>query len=60
MLVDGQFIKEPPPKIGVYHTPNGNRGKATPEEVFVQDLMLGHMPYTTSFWKQLVSKVLAV
>lgn len=60
MLIDGEFIKEPPPKIGVYYTPDGNRGNATAEEHFIQDVLLGHMPYTTSFWKQLVAKVLAV
>jgi hypothetical protein len=39
MLRDGQFIKEPPIKIGVYYNP-GTQQQPTPEDEFVQDLIL--------------------
>lgn len=60
MLVDGEFIKEPPPKIGAHYARDVYKRNVSAEEHFIQDVLLGHMPYTTSFWKQLVAKVLAV
>lgn len=60
MLVNGKFVKEPPPRIGVHYARDVYRRSVSVEESFVQDVLLGHMPYTTSFWKQLVAKVLAV
>lgn len=60
MLVDGKFVKEPPPKIGAQYARDVYKKSVSEEEHFVQDILLGHMPYTTSFWQQLVAKVLAV
>lgn len=42
MLRDGQFIKEDPPKIGQFYTPNTKDDDRTPEERFMQDLLLGY------------------
>lgn len=41
MLRDGNFIREEPPKIGAHYTPQFYQKPATPEERFVQDIMLG-------------------
>jgi hypothetical protein len=41
MLRDGYFIREEPPKIGAHYTPQFYQKPATPEERFVQDIMLG-------------------
>ncbi len=41
MLRDGYFIKEEPPKIGAHYTPQFYQRDSTPEERFVQDIMLG-------------------
>lgn len=60
MLVDGKFIKEAPPKIGAHYARDVYKRDTSAEEHFAQDILLGHMPYTRSFWKQLVSKMLAV
>ncbi len=48
MLRDGYFIKEEPPKIGAHYTPQFYQKPATPEERFVQDIMLGARPYDES------------
>lgn len=60
MIVNGKFIKETPPKIGAYYAQGISNRTISAEEYFVQGIMLGHMPYTTSFWNRLVAKVLAV
>ena len=41
MLRDGQFIKEEPPKIGQFYVPLTKEEDRTPEERFMQDLLLG-------------------
>jgi len=48
MLRDGYFIKEEPPKIGAHYTPQLYQKPATPEERFVQDIVLGAKPYNLS------------
>lgn len=48
MLVDGQFVKEEPPKIGAYYTPKP-ANPTTPEEQLVQDLLLGYKNQQNSF-----------
>jgi len=59
MLRDGYFIKEEPPKIGAHYTPQFYQKPATPEERFVQDVMLGAQPYhespITKFFGRLLS-----
>lgn len=40
MLKDGKFIKEEPPEIGKLFIPEHKWEKFTPEERFVQDLLL--------------------
>lgn len=42
MLRDGKFIKEEPPKIGQFYVPKLREEDNTPEERFVQDLLLGY------------------
>lgn len=42
MLKDGRFFKEEPPKIGKFYVPKQKEDQCTPEERFVQDIILGH------------------
>lgn len=58
MLVDGKFIKEDPPKIGVHYSPNIHTRKSTPEECFVQDVLLGINPYNTTIFVKLFERLL--
>ena len=41
MLKDGRFYKEELPKIGKFYTPKQKEDTCTPEERFVQDIILG-------------------
>lgn len=59
MLQNGQFIKEPPPKIGAYYVPQRARA-STPEERFTQDVLLGINPYTTNKFEKILGKLLAI
>lgn len=59
MLIDGQFIKEEPPKIGAFYTPH-YRNYATPEERFVQDLLLGYKNQNESFLSRVFGVMLRV
>jgi len=60
MLQNGQFIKEAPPKIGEFYQPNMHQRKATPEECFVQDVLLGINPYTTNVIEKILGKMLSI
>jgi hypothetical protein len=60
MLVDGKFIKEAPPKIGVHYSVNIHHRKSTPEECFVQDVMLGINPYTKNILEKILGKLLSI
>ena len=42
MLKDGRFYREEPPKIGEFYTPKPKEDTCTPEERFVQDIILGY------------------
>jgi hypothetical protein len=53
MLKDGRFYREEPPKIGEFYTPKPKEDTCTPEERFVQDIILGHQEKP-----KLLSKVL--
>lgn len=59
MLQNGQFIKEPPPRIGAYYVPQRTRD-STPEERFTQDVLLGVNPYTINKFEKLLGKLLAI
>ena len=41
MLKDGRFYKEELPKIGKFYLPKQKEDQCTPEERFVQDIILG-------------------
>lgn len=41
MLHNGKFVKEEPPKIGIFYYPQYHKKKSTPEERLVQDILLG-------------------
>jgi hypothetical protein len=60
MLRDGYFIKEEPPKIGAHYTPQLYQKPATPEERFVQDIMLGSKPYNLSPVTLFLGRLLSV
>jgi hypothetical protein len=60
MLRDGHFIKEEPPKIGAHYVPQLYQKPSTPEERFVQDIMLGIRPYHSSPVTLLLGRLLSV
>jgi hypothetical protein len=60
MLRKGKYVRERRPKIGIFYVPRRHPRKVSYEEQFMQDVLLGQLPYTGSFWKRLVAKVLAV
>jgi hypothetical protein len=60
MLRDGYFIKEEPPKIGSHYVPEFYQKPATPEERFVQDVMLGIAPYRESPVTKLLGRLLRI
>ncbi len=60
MLRDGHFIREEPPKIGAHYTPQFYQKPATPEERFVQDIMLGARPYHESPMVKFLGRLLSV
>lgn len=60
MLRDGYFIKEDPPKIGAHYTPPLYQKASTPEERFVQDIMLGAKPYYESPVAKFFGRLLSV
>ena len=59
MLKDGQFFKEDPPKIGKFYTPNKD-GKCTPEERFVQDIILGCKQQDHSLLSKMLDAMLRI
>ena len=58
MLIEGKFFKEPPPKIGAHYSVDIHKHKATPEECFVQDVLLGINPYNTNIIEKFLGKLL--
>jgi hypothetical protein len=58
MLRDGKFIKEDPPKIGAYYVPKFRPEEYTPEERFVQDLMLEYQERSASFFSKFLGIML--
>jgi hypothetical protein len=60
MLRDGYFIREEPPKIGANYIPQFYQRVSTPEERFVQDIMLGSKPQQESPVVKLFGRLLSI
>lgn len=60
MLRDGHFIKEDPPRIGAHYVPQFYSRPATPEERFVQDVVLGVPPQSVSVITRVLGRLLAI
>jgi len=60
MLRDGIFYKEEPPKIGKFYTPKPKEDQCTPEERFVQDIILGHQEKGHSFLSKMLGYMLRI
>lgn len=60
MLRDGYFIKEDPPRIGAYYVPQFYARTSTPEERFMQDLVLGVQCQRPSIITRLFGRLLQV
>jgi len=60
MLRDGQFIKEELPKIGKFYTPQIKEEDRTPEEQFMQNLLLGYRDERHSFLSKVFGFILKV
>lgn len=60
MLRDGRFIKEEPPKIGQFYVPQVKEEDRTPEERFMQDLLLGYRGQQHSFLSKVFGFILRV
>jgi len=60
MLRDGHFIKEDPPRIGAHYVPQLCSRPATPEERFVQDVVLGVPPQSVSVITRVLGRLLAI
>lgn len=60
MLRDGHFIKEDPPRIGAHYVPQLYSRPATPEERFVQDVVLGVPPQSVSVIARVLGRLLAI
>jgi hypothetical protein len=60
MLRDGYFIREEPPKIGAHYIPQFYQRVSTPEERFVQDIMLGAKPQQESPVVKLFGRLLSI
>ena len=60
MLRDGHFLREEPPKIGAYYVPHFYARSATPEEQFVQDIMLKHQMQKPSLLSKVLGRLLTI
>lgn len=60
MLRDGKFIKEAPPKIGQFYTPKTKDDDWTPEERFMQSLLLGYREEQHSLLSKIFGLILRV
>ena len=60
MLRDGKFIKEDPPKIGAHYIPRLRSEEYTPEERFVQDLVLNCQEKSASIFSKFLGIMLRV
>lgn len=60
MLRDGQFIKEEPPKIGQFYTPRFKEDDRTPEERFMQNILLDYRDAKHSLLSKVLGFILRV
>jgi hypothetical protein len=60
MLRDGKFIKEEPPKIGVFYIPRFKIDEYSPEESFAQSVLLGYREEKQSFLSKVLGFMLRV
>lgn len=60
MLRDGQFIKENPPRIGQFYVPNFKDEDYTPEERFMQNVLLGYRTERHSFLSKIFGFLLRI
>lgn len=58
MLRDGQFIREEPPTIGAHWVPKVKEDLTTPEERFMQNLLLGVRETKGSILSKVLDKML--
>ena len=58
MLKDGRFYKEELPKIGKFYIPKQKEDQCTPEERFVQDIILGHKDTGNRFLSKMLGYML--
>lgn len=60
MLRDGNFIKEEPPKIGKFYTPKFRDEVPTPEERFMQSVLLGYTEQKYSLLSRVLGFMLRI
>jgi hypothetical protein len=60
MLRDGKFIKEDPPAIGAYWVPKTKDDTTTPEEQFMQNVLLGVRETRISVLSKVLGRVLSI
>ena len=60
MLRDGKYVQEEPPKIGAFYVPKFKKVTHTPEERFVQSVLLGYRERRASFFSKFLSFMLRV
>ena len=60
MLRDGRFIREDPPKIGKFYTPRIKDEVPTPEERFMQSVLLGCSNQKHSFLSKVLGLMLRI
>lgn len=58
MLRDGEFLAEPPVKIGAHYVPDFYRKPVTQEEIFMQSVILNQNPYQVSMFSKLLGNLL--
>lgn len=60
MLRDGKYIQEERPRIGAFYVPKFKEETYTPEERFVQSLLLGYKEERASFFSKFLGFMLRV
>jgi hypothetical protein len=60
MLKDGRFYKEEPPKIGKFYIPKQKEDTCTPEERFMQDVILGREDKGYKFLSKMLGYMLRI
>lgn len=60
MLRDGQFIREEPPTIGAHWVPKNKEESITPEETFMQNVLLGIRDSRLAVFSKVLGKLLHI